>query len=86
MESILQGLPRECVYLDDILVTGTSEEEHLDNLKEVFDRPERAGFRLKHHKMRDLITMRLVFWPYNYRQRSQTERTEDQGLKICSNY
>ena len=40
----------------------------------------------KTSKMRDLITMRLVFWPYNYRQRSQTERTEDQGLKICSNY
>ena len=55
MESILQGLPRECVYLDDILVTGASEEEHLDNLKEVFDRPERAGFRLKHQKCAILL-------------------------------
>ena len=35
MESILHGLPNVCVYLDDILVVGTSVETHLQNLETV---------------------------------------------------
>ena len=35
MESILQGLPGVCVYLDDILVKDKTEEEHLTNLSAV---------------------------------------------------
>ena len=33
MDSILQGLPRVICYLDDILITGVSEGEYLENLK-----------------------------------------------------
>ena len=29
---VLQGIDHVCVYLDDILVTGATEEEHLQNL------------------------------------------------------
>ena len=50
MESILQGLMYVCVYIDDILVTGTSEEEHLKNLSEVLSRLENAGLHLKKDK------------------------------------
>ena len=39
-----------CVYLDDILVTGSSEREHLDNLAEALKRLESAGMRLKRSK------------------------------------
>ena len=39
-----------CVYLDDILVTGSLEREHLDNLAEVLKRLESAGMRLKRSK------------------------------------
>ena len=35
MESVLSGIPKVIVYLDDILVTGTSEEDHLHNLQMV---------------------------------------------------
>ena len=35
METILQGLTKVQCYIDDILVTGTSEQEHLHNLEEV---------------------------------------------------
>ena len=50
MENLLQGLKHVCVYLDDILVTGSSERDHLDNLAEVLKRLESAGMRLKRSK------------------------------------
>ena len=36
MDSLLQGIPGVIVYLDNILVTGPSDYEHLESLKEVF--------------------------------------------------
>ena len=50
METILQDLPHVCVYLDDILVTGPNEQEHLTTLEEVFRRLDKAGVRLKRKK------------------------------------
>ena len=50
MENLLQGIPRVCVYLDDILVTGSTEEEHLSNLAQVLTRLGTAGMRLKREK------------------------------------
>ena len=50
MESLLQGLPSVCVYIDDILVTGNDDEDHLHNLGEVLRRLEDAGMRLKREK------------------------------------
>ena len=50
MESVLQGLTNVCVYLDDILVSGRSMQEHLVNLEEVLKRLEEAGLRLKKEK------------------------------------
>ena len=35
MESLLKGIPGVVVYLDDILVTGLSEEEHVLSLKQI---------------------------------------------------
>ena len=52
MEIILNGLARDCcmVYLDDILVFSKTFEEHLDNLKKVFQRLQQAGLCLKPKK------------------------------------
>ena len=47
IEGILKDIPRVGCYLDDILVTGDSEEEHLSNLEKVFDRLNEAGLRIK---------------------------------------
>ena len=38
IETILQGIPNVVVYLDDILITGNSEDDHLLTLKKVFSR------------------------------------------------
>ena len=50
MESILQGIPKVWVYIDDVLVTGHTEEEHLANLTEVLRRMVSAGMSLKRDK------------------------------------
>ena len=55
MENLLQGLEHVAVYIDDILITGCTEEEHLKTLDEVLTRLERAGMRLKKSKCQFLL-------------------------------
>jgi hypothetical protein len=50
MEGILRGIPHVCIYLDDILVTGETQEEHMKCLDKVLTWLEEAGLRLKKHK------------------------------------
>ena len=50
MDGILQGIPHCICYLDDILVTGQSDAEHLQNLETVLQRLQRHGVRLKKEK------------------------------------
>ena len=50
MESLLQGLPMVCAYIDDILVSGKTPEEHLHNLNKVLQRLKLAGLHLKKEK------------------------------------
>ena len=50
MDSVLQGIPFVICYFDDILVTGCSPAEHLQNLEEVFRRLKKHGIRLKKDK------------------------------------
>lgn len=50
---ILQGMKALC-YLDDVLVYGKDEEEHLQNLNAVLARLEEAGMRLHPDKCKFL--------------------------------
>ena len=47
METVLKGLPMVVAYLDDILVAGRTEQEHLTNLAQVLERLNSAGMKLK---------------------------------------
>eukprot|EP00079_Xenopus_tropicalis_P035743 XP_017949514.1 PREDICTED: uncharacterized protein K02A2.6-like [Xenopus tropicalis] len=50
MDQVLQGIPHTKCYLDDIIVTGTDESEHLENLKRVLTRLEEYGLRANKEK------------------------------------
>ena len=47
MDTILQGASGCMCYIDDILVTGSTEQEHLRNLDEVLKRLQAHGIRMK---------------------------------------
>ena len=58
MDSVLQGLSRVICYLDDILITGETEEEHLQNIELVLDKLRKYGIRIHKGKcafMRDSV-------------------------------
>ena len=38
IENVLRCIPRLCIYTDDILISGNTEDEHLCNLNEVLAR------------------------------------------------
>ena len=50
MESLLKGIPNVVVYLDDILITGSTEELHMKTLGEVLRRIQEAGLKLRREK------------------------------------
>ena len=55
MERMLQGIPGVVVYIDDILITGDSDQEHLTTLGVVLARLEEEGLRLKKQKCRFMV-------------------------------
>ncbi|GBN28932.1 Retrovirus-related Pol polyprotein from transposon 297 [Araneus ventricosus] len=54
METVLRGLSSEAclVYLNDIIIVGRTFEEHLKNLRQVFQRLQKANLKLSPKKCR----------------------------------
>ena len=50
LKTLLHDIANVCVYLEDILVTGKTSKEHLENLREVLTRLETAGMRIKEQR------------------------------------
>lgn len=50
IDTVLLGCKGVVTFIDDIVVTGRDDKEHLQNLKEVCDRLERAGLRVNTSK------------------------------------
>ena len=65
MESVLAKIAREkcLVYLDDVLVMGSTLEEHLSNLREVLTRLAEAGLKLKPSKCK-LVHKKVEYLGY----------------------
>ena len=56
MDIVLQGIPNTMCYLDDIIVSGRTEEEHLQNLATVLERLQQHGMRIKKEKCKFMCT------------------------------
>ena len=54
MDSLLFDIPKVMRRLDDILVAGTDEEDHLRTLSLILERRLSAGFRLNKNKCKFL--------------------------------
>ena len=50
MKTLLQSLSGVCFYLDEILITGDTDQDHLSNLTAVLERLQQAGMKLKPDK------------------------------------
>ena len=55
MENLLQGIPKVCVYTDDVLFTCPNEDEHQVNLTEVLRHTVAAGTSLKMDKCQFML-------------------------------
>lgn len=58
MNKCLQGIPNTIAYLDNIFVTGRTNEEHVENLRKVCKRLEESGLKLNKEKC-DFMKQRI---------------------------
>ena len=66
MDQILQGMKSVTCYIDDVSITGETDEEHLSNLEEVLRRFCDRNVRLKKENckfMRDSVEYSGVSTP-----------------------
>ena len=47
IDDLVKGIPHVAAYMDDTLLTGETQEQHLQNLTAVLERLKTAGVRLK---------------------------------------
>ena len=50
MENMFKSIPGVCVYIDDVLISGPTEQEHLDRLNRVLALMAERGFRVAKEK------------------------------------
>ncbi|XP_036345449.1 uncharacterized protein K02A2.6-like [Rhagoletis pomonella] len=50
MEQLIAGIPGCAVYLDDVIVTGENDENHVANVRRIFQRLEENGLRCRPEK------------------------------------
>ena len=63
MDTILQGAEGVACYIDDIIITGKTTEQHLQNLEEILRRLLKHGVHVNQSKCRFLQTS-VVFLGY----------------------
>ncbi|XP_060554235.1 uncharacterized protein K02A2.6-like [Ruditapes philippinarum] len=64
MDECLEGLLGCCVIVDDILVNGSTREEHDINLRNLLDRCSLKGIRLNEDKLAVCVSEVKYFWSH----------------------
>ena len=59
MVGLPQGIPNVSVYLDDILIAGKMEQDHLEILEKILSRLQNVGIWLKYSKCFHALLNRL---------------------------
>ena len=75
MTNLLKGIPKVCVYLGDILITGATKEEHLTNSSEVPSCLENAGMHLRGKMC--FYFLRLKIWDTEFQKKAYVHPTEE---------
>ena len=65
VESLLRDIPGVAVYMDDIILTGTNDVEHLETLDLVLTKLEESGLRLKQAKC-TLLAEEVVYLGHKF--------------------
>ena len=55
IENVLKDLPGCCVRIDDILISGGTDEIHLENLHRVLQRLQECGLKLNPNKFHFML-------------------------------
>lgn len=82
MEQLVQGVPKVAVYLDDILVSGSTEDEAHSNLITVLSRLQSAGLRLRREKCS--FMQKSCTYLGHYLDREGIHPTNDKVLAILN--
>ena len=76
MSVVLKGCQGTICYIDDILVTGKTRSEHEENLRQVFQRLQQYGLRVKLSKCR-------FFQDEHNLTRSQANKEKGGQYTVC---
>ena len=65
VESLLRDIPGVALYMDDIILTGANDVEHLETLNLVLTKLEESGMRLKQAKC-TLLAKEVVYLGHRF--------------------
>ena len=68
MENILKDIKDIVVRLDDILITGRTDEQHLKNLEVVLDRLEKKGMKRAKEQNTIYVAGNRIQWIYHIKE------------------
>ena len=57
MENLLRGVPGQVVRVDDVLITGISDEDHLKNMRVVLEKFKEKGLKLCRSKVQFMMNL-----------------------------